>query len=173
MKITGEFGVEMTGLRFSYTASSKLRLAHCQVTKRVDKKQAQEIFDPKLVELAFATMHNEGGDEGDKNSKRAVFGYSSLTPDIPCEVHQLTIAGRNGISVQPKVMKIVPVDDEEKVDITVELPISIGVDSALAGLLATKYCEAIEIKLDASQQQLPLTVVKKAGAFGNPQPQVV
>lgn len=164
---------ELSGLRFSYTEASKLRLAHCQITKRVDRDECKALFGDEFAALAFASMVETGGVEGDPESKSAHFAYKSMTPDLTCEVHQLALVGKTGITVQPVVMKITPVEDEPEVDVIVELPISIGESAELGGLLAVKFKTSLEVKLDATQLELPGVVVKKAGKFGNPVATVV
>ena len=168
MRIDGSFSAEMSGLRFSYTEASKLRLAHVQICKRVDRDECKKLFGDEFAALAFASMVEAGGGEGDVESKSVRFAYKSMTPDLTCEVHQLEIVGKNGMTVQPVVMKLAPVEKEPEVDVIVELPISIGENAELGGLLATKFKTIVEVKLEASQLALPGVVIKRAGAFGNP-----
>jgi len=172
MKIEGAFKADMTGFRMSYTKSSNLRLAHVQVTLGCDAAATEKLFGDELAILAFGAMRTEGGEEGDTESKSTRFGYSSMKPDMVCAHHLLAIDDDDNLKIQPSICSITPVDGEEKVNVVVEFPISVGDNVELTGRLATKFKKQISVKLEATQMPLPF-VVTKAGAFGNPEPRVV
>lgn len=171
MKIKGKIKGDMVGFSLKHNPDNGTRFAYVSIAIPCDRDRIKTLFGAELETLAFGSMVATGGDE--ETEAGVSFGYKKAIPSQICEFHRLDICEHTNLNVQPEVMSIAPIKDEQKVTVVIKLPILVKKDKKLAGTLATEFGELIEIELEPAQQSLPLegnAVVIRRGKFGNPEP---
>ncbi len=170
MRIDSDFKADVTGFKPHYHEETSTLCVTVAVTTEVDAKKSKEVLGDEFHRIAFGSMQ-ESDDEGEPIF---TFGYSKLSPRLICEGHMLHIAGFGPIPVQPKVKRIEPVKQKDAVLVTIDLPLFVE-KQELLGALVAQYGKTIDVKLVASQGELPLdgarkVVHKNTGRYGNLEP---
>lgn len=163
----------MVGFSLKHNAENNVRFAYVSIAYRCDREQSARYFGPELTGIAFGGMKVIAADG--ETPPGVDWGFKAITPDAKCEFHEIEILGHKQ-SLQPVLKQIRPVKDEQKITVTLELPILIK-DKTLAGALVTEFGKIVDVEFNPAQLDLKLEqgnaeggVVIKKGKFGNPEP---
>jgi hypothetical protein len=160
----------MRGLALHYHEDTNTRTMTVALAVKVKEDEAKKILGEEFHATAFGPMTDIDGEP--------IFRYKTLAPSLTCEIHRATIAGVGPVVCQPEVKSITPVRGEAAVIVDIRLPIKLE-QPKLAGELAAKFGEVVDVSLQASQQQLPLggavvgIIKKRTGPWGNAKPVAV
>lgn len=172
MRMDVNFKADLIGISMHYREETDTRMATLKVNKKIEESEAKTILGDRFHRVAFAAATVEEDDDGGREWE---FGYTELKPKFVFEQHSLKIAGHGPLAVQPEIKSIKPSGKGEKaVTVQIYLPILVEGPKVIGDLVA-RFGDAVDIGLTASQAELPLDgatkrVVKRNGAFGNPEP---
>jgi hypothetical protein len=146
------------------------RMAKVTMVVKVAKDAAAEKFGSDFDRVAFGAMVVKDQDVS--------FPCGVMSkPNLTVEMHDVELLGHT-VRVALEVPKITPVDGEQIVAVSLVLPLEVTKKGkGMFGDLTCASGDVVEAKFDPVQMDLPntegMTVKRKDGAFGNPQPQLV
>lgn len=151
--------------------ASKTKIANVRFTVKCDEKKAKRLFGQSIASLAFGSMQEIGGSEGNPDSKTTVFGYESLKPKTACATHLLSINDLEGLKVEPKITGIKPAGEDSS-EVHIEIMTPVACTAKLAAKIVMQYQEVVDLKFELREPELP-NIVVRSGKFGNPKTEVV
>ncbi len=177
MRIQSKIRGDMVGFSLKHNADNGTRFANVAISVGCDQTKTKKLFGEEIAALAFGSMRTVES-EGDEDEGAGIqFAYKKQIPSAICEMHQISLCGHGPLMAQPEIVSITPVKGDEKVIVTIKLPILIKKDTKLAGDLATQFGELVDVDFNPVQQKLNLVeggasegVAIKNGPFGNPSP---
>jgi hypothetical protein len=132
-------------------ARVEIRMTETDLGEAVSKEFAASVF-------SFCVEDEQQG---------LIWTTEPFTPHGTYPSHTVQIAGGKKLEVQPKIVKIKPVEGEKSIDLELELPFPCS-DEAMAGKLHRTVGSQVTVSLDVRQMEMPLGTVVTSGKFGNP-----
>lgn len=165
MRFDVNLKADLSKLSFTHQPENNTRMMVPTITAKMTRDEAEKLIGKEFTASAFGGMSIN--DEGE-----VVWAYKSITPAFVCEQHRVKLAGEGEIVTMPEVATIRPVKGERSVLVDIKLPAILEPGKhAIAGALAIKIGDSIDVHMCASQGALPFSdvakVAVKAGPFGN------
>jgi hypothetical protein len=172
MRIKGKVAGDMIFHGSKLYGETGTRMAKVTLAIKVKDKEAAKKFGADFERVAFGAMQVN-------DNKTVSFPCGVMTkPNLVVEMHDVSLFGHK-LRVALEVPKITPCDDEQAVVVGLVMPLEVTeLKKELFGELTCSSGDTIEVEFNPVQMELPgsdpgMTVKRKDGKFGNPQPQLV
>jgi len=142
------------------TKGEGVEVTTAKVEIKMDQEALAQAVSSEFAAAMFAFLV-------DDDEQGLLWTTDPLTPKGTYPAHTLKLAGTKGREVQPRIAKIRPVKGEAAVEVDLELPFPLN-DAELAGKLHMKVGSQVTVDLEVRQLEMPSSVVKASGKFGNP-----
>lgn len=167
MKIEGAIAGDMIYHGSKLYGETGTRMAKVTLAVKVEEDTAKDKFGADFHRVAFGGMVVK--------KDLVSFACAVITkPNLTLEMHEVDICGSK-VKVAIEMPKITPVENEQAVIISLVLPIEVtALRKDFFGQLSLESGDVVECEFQPIQMQLPgtdgMTLKRKDGAFGNPQP---
>lgn len=171
MKLQGTLACDLIFHGSKKYGESQTRMAKVSLQVKIQELDATSKLGADFHRVAFGGMTVKDG--------LSSFPCGTLTkPNLTLEGHEVDFWGTK-VRVFPELPRITPVKDESAVTLSLVLPIEVNeLRKGLFGELTCTSGDLVNLEFTPIQGELDLpdtgpTVIRKDGAFGNPQPKFV
>lgn len=161
MQFRGTFSADIKRLEIKSDSSNTGKEANVDIEIGFKQEEAAKKIGEDFVALAFSTMRVVENDEGEDGHHHLV---DSIKPGKYCvlEQHRITIDDLGEFTAQPKLLSIIPVDGEPKVNARIRIPVDTS-KSQLAAVMKL-VGQAVKVKFSPAQGELEF---ERGGKNGN------
>jgi len=160
MKFEGKHKGVLSGFSTKATKGDGVTVTKARVEIRMTEKDLAGAVSEEFAASVFSFCVQD-------EQQSLIWTTEPFTPHGTYPAHTVQIAGGKKLEVQPKIVKIKPVEGEEAIDLELELPFPCS-DEAMAGKLHRTVGSQVTVSLDVRQLEMPLATVVTSGKFGNP-----
>ena len=161
MRIQGKLKAEIVKLVNVWNQANDGKTAQVDIDVTVTQPDCERVFGDALARLAFATMTIIKAQDDDGQDEIAHLADTLKPGRKLVAAKHVIIFGDVETIAQPKVMRVTPVQGEERVTIRIRVPVDAGAKK-LRNLLWDSVGQTVDVSLNPQQQSLPLKSVEAA-----------